>query len=256
MNLLDIPKIIHLTYKDHNIPSCWKSTIPAWKKYHPDWEIRFWTDEDNRNLIQTKYKWFLSTYDSYEYGIQRADAVRYFILYTYGGIYSDMDIEPVKNFDKLFKKKINQNVYLIRSTNVSYITNCFMVSKPGSKFWESVFREMKKVANSPSLLWVGKHLTVMNTTGPMMINKVYDNYKNKNEIKIICSEYISPSKCNVCTKRPCKTKSSYTKILQGSSWCGFDTKFYLCFFCNFGMIKAILITIILIFLRHLMYILN
>jgi len=256
MDKLDIPKIIHLTYKDHNIPASWKSTIPAWKKYNPDWEIRFWTDEDNRKLIESKYKWFLHTYDSYEYGIQRADAIRYFILYTYGGIYSDMDIEPTKNFDKLFTKKTDQEVYLIKSPQLSYVTNCFMASKPKTKFWEDVFKEMKEVAKSPSIFWVGKHWTVMNTTGPIMINKVYRNYKNKDKVKIICSEYIVPTKCNICSRKPCKTRSSYTKLLQGSSWCNFDTKIYNCFLCNFGTIKAVIIAIILIILRHLMYILN
>jgi mannosyltransferase OCH1-like enzyme len=256
MDKLDIPKIIHLTYKDHNIPASWKSTIPAWKKYNPDWEIRFWTDDDNRKLIETKYKWFLHTYDSYEYGIQRADAIRYFILYTYGGIYSDMDIEPTKNFDKLFTKITDQEVYLIKSPQLSYVTNCFMASKPKTKFWEDVFKEMKEVAKSPSIFWVGKHWTVMNTTGPIMINKVYRNYKNKDKVKIICSEYIVPTKCNICSRKPCKTRSSYTKLLQGSSWCNFDTKIYNCFLCNFGTIKAVIIAIILIILRHLMYILN
>ena len=256
MDKLDIPKIIHLTYKDHNIPASWKSTIPAWKKYNPDWEIRFWTDDDNRKLIETKYKWFLHTYDSYEYGIQRADAIRYFILYTYGGIYSDMDIEPTKNFNKLFTKKTDQEVYLIKSPQLSYVTNCFMASKPKTKFWEDVFKEMKEVAKSPSIFWVGKHWTVMNTTGPIMINKVYRNYKNKDKVKIICSEYIVPTKCNICSRKPCKTRSSYTKLLQGSSWCNFDTKIYNCFLCNFGTIKAVIIAIILIILRHLMYILN
>ena len=256
MDKLDIPKIIHLTYKDHNIPASWKSTIPAWKKYNPDWEIRFWTDEDNRKLIESKYKWFLHVYDSYEYGIQRADAIRYFILYTYGGIYSDMDIEPTKNFNKLFTKKTDQEVYLIKSPQLSYVTNCFMASKPKTKFWEDVFKEMKEVAKSPSIFWVGKHWTVMNTTGPIMINKVYRNYKNKDKVKIICSEYIVPTKCNICSRKPCKTRSSYTKLLQGSSWCNFDTKIYNCFLCNFGTIKAVILAIILIILRHLMYILN
>jgi len=256
MNKLDIPKIIHLTYKDHNIPATWKSTIPAWKKYHPEWEIRFWTDDDNRKLIESKYKWFLPTYDSYEYGIQRADAIRYFILYTYGGIYSDMDIEPTKNFDKLFAKQTDQEVYLIKCPQLSYVTHCFMASKPKTKFWEAIFKEMKEVAKSPSMFWVGKHWTVMNTTGPIMINKVYRNYKNKDKVKIILTEYIVPTKCNICRRKPCKTRSSYTKLLQGSSWCNFDTKIYNCFLCNFGTIKAVIIAIILIVLRHFMYILN
>ena len=51
---INIPKIIHLTYKNNNIPKVWKHTINTWKKYHPDWEIIFWTDADNRKLIEEK----------------------------------------------------------------------------------------------------------------------------------------------------------------------------------------------------------
>jgi inositol phosphorylceramide mannosyltransferase catalytic subunit len=38
-----------------------------------------------------EYPWFLETYDSYLYAIQRADSLRYFLLAHYGGIYLDLD---------------------------------------------------------------------------------------------------------------------------------------------------------------------
>jgi len=243
---INIPRIIHLTYKDHNIPKVWLNTISSWKKHHPNWEVKFWSDVDNRQLIKHKYKWFLKTYDSYEYGIQRADAIRYFILYTYGGLYADMDIEAVKNFDKIFKKISNKNVYLIRTPNMAYITNCLMASKPGSKFWTNVFAIMKRDIQNPSYLWVGKHLKVMNTTGPMMLTRAYEEYKYKEDISFLPSEFILPTKCNVCSKKPCSTKLGYVKILEGSSWINFDTKVYICFFCNVELIIGIIITIIFI----------
>lgn len=248
---LNIPRIIHLTYKDHNIPKVWQNTISSWKKYHPNWEIKFWSDVDNRQLIKHKYNWFLKTYDSYEYGIQRADAIRYFILYTYGGIYSDMDIEPIKNFDKIFQKISDKNVYLIRTPQMSYVTNCFMASKPGSKFWLDVFKIMKRDSDNPSYLWIGKHWKVMNTTGPLMLNRIYEAYQNKDEISFLPSEYILPTKCNICSNKPCSTKKGYTKLLEGSSWINFDTKIYNCFLCNFSLIVSLLIAIILIICKVL-----
>lgn len=45
----------------------------------------------SRDFIATEYPWFLSTYDSYSFPIQRVDTVRYFILRHYGGIYMDLD---------------------------------------------------------------------------------------------------------------------------------------------------------------------
>ena len=39
----------------------------------------------------TRYPWFLETFDGYPYPIQRADAIRYFVLHHFGGIYIDLD---------------------------------------------------------------------------------------------------------------------------------------------------------------------
>jgi len=39
-----------------------------------------------------EYPWFLETFDSYPYNIERADVIRYFALYHFGGIYLDLDL--------------------------------------------------------------------------------------------------------------------------------------------------------------------
>lgn len=50
-----------------------------------------WTDAKSRELIATEYPWFLNTFDNYTQPIQRADAIRYFVLAHFGGIYLDLD---------------------------------------------------------------------------------------------------------------------------------------------------------------------
>ena len=50
-----------------------------------------WTNKKSRDFIAKEYPWFLETYDNYPYPIMRADAIRYFILSFYGGIYLDLD---------------------------------------------------------------------------------------------------------------------------------------------------------------------
>lgn len=50
-----------------------------------------WTDAKSRELIATEYPWFLNTFDNYSQPIQRADAIRYFVLAHFGGIYLDLD---------------------------------------------------------------------------------------------------------------------------------------------------------------------
>lgn len=50
-----------------------------------------WTDAKSRELIGTEYPWFLTDFDNYTHPIQRADAIRYFVLAHFGGIYIDLD---------------------------------------------------------------------------------------------------------------------------------------------------------------------
>ena len=88
-----IPKIIHQTYKTFDtIPDKWLYTQQLVRTHNADFEYMFWTDATLREFLHTNYPYFLSTYDSYPYTIQRIDAVRYFLLYHYGGFYIDLDI--------------------------------------------------------------------------------------------------------------------------------------------------------------------
>ena len=78
---IKIPKIIHQTWKSINVPNHWLVSQQSIKEMQPNWVYKLWTDDENLEFIQTKFPWFLTTYNSFEYGIQRADAIRYFILY-------------------------------------------------------------------------------------------------------------------------------------------------------------------------------
>lgn len=54
-------------------------------------DLQLWTDADAREFIEKEYPWFLETFDGYPFNIQRADSIRYFVLYHFGGIYIDLD---------------------------------------------------------------------------------------------------------------------------------------------------------------------
>lgn len=92
-----IPKIIHQVF--HNWKDAGNETLPAdWAEVrqtcvdlNPDFEIKLWTEQSSRYFIATEYPWFLDTYDGYRFKVQRVDAVRYFLLLHYGGIYIDLD---------------------------------------------------------------------------------------------------------------------------------------------------------------------
>ena len=130
-----IPRLIHQTYVNNSVPHNWREAQKSCIDLHPDYEykvscngfltvtgtrssfgiperhlltskcvVQLWTDEDSRELIATEYPWFLNTFDNYSYPIQRADAIRYFVLAHYGGIYIDLDdVRLIEAFDVFFR---------------------------------------------------------------------------------------------------------------------------------------------------------
>lgn len=100
----------------------------------------FWTDDKNRELIRTKFPWFLEQFDAYPNPIQRADAIRYFILYEYGGVYADMDLVPLRSLEPMLR---NSRAMVGETPNVG-LTNAFMSGATKSDFYEFVIHELAR----------------------------------------------------------------------------------------------------------------
>lgn len=162
-----IPKIIHQSGPEdkNKWPPSWIIYQQSWKDKFPDFEYKFWNDEDIENLILTKYNWFYNTYKNYDENIKRIDASRYFILHQYGGLYTDMDYECVNNF----WNKIDQDVVSFAESgelSVSPIENALMISPEKDPFWEFVF--FRLIENEQ------KH--VFEATGPIFVDMCAKQY--------------------------------------------------------------------------------
>lgn len=91
-----IPKKIHYCWFGRNEkPALAKKCIDSWKKHLPDYEIIEW-NEDNFDLEQNQY--IKEAYQNKKYAFV-TDYVRLYVLYQYGGIYMDTDVEVVKSLD-------------------------------------------------------------------------------------------------------------------------------------------------------------
>jgi len=169
-----IPRIIHQTWKNNDIPDKWKLSSFMWKKHHPDWTYILWTDKMIRDYIMLGYPQFLKLFDSYKYPIQRVDMIRYFILKDFGGIYSDLDLYPVENLDKYFKT--NNDIYLVFSGNTyGSVTNSFMASKKNAPLWDEVLNNLH---NKLPWFCIIKHAKIMFSTGPQFLTNVVKKYSN------------------------------------------------------------------------------
>ena len=82
---------------------------------------------------------------AYPHAIQRADLIRYVLLYVYGGIYLDLDYVCLRNLGPLLELPADCDVGLVPSINItSRVTNSIMVSRPRAAFWLHVIDATRK----------------------------------------------------------------------------------------------------------------
>jgi mannosyltransferase OCH1-like enzyme len=157
-----IPKIIHQSYKDKDIPHFFQQSPKLIKELMPDWDYQFWSDEDLDKFIKEAYP------DSYDMWltltpkIKRIDVSRYYLLHYFGGIYMDMDfhirkdLEPLLTGASIFSYKSYQAVV----KGWHFFGNAFMASNKGEPFWLDLIQWIYEQPNSDDVLY---------HTGPMGI---------------------------------------------------------------------------------------
>lgn len=95
-----IPKVIHYCWFGGNdFSEKEQKCISSWKKYCPDYEIKRW-DENNFNVNSCSY-----VREAYEKGKWAfvSDYARFKILYEYGGVYFDTDVELIARIDDIIE---------------------------------------------------------------------------------------------------------------------------------------------------------
>jgi mannosyltransferase OCH1-like enzyme len=177
-----VPKIIHQTWKDDVLPERWQTVREKCQAMLPDFEFKLWTDAGSREFIETHYSSFLSTWDSYRkskqgvfatkanclhtaYNIQRADAIRYFVLHKYGGIYMDLDIGCRAHPGPLLHYQT-----ILPVTKPVGVSNDLIFSAPQTPFMDLVIHSLDTFNHR--WLWMN-YPTVMFSTGPMYISAMY-----------------------------------------------------------------------------------
>lgn len=82
------------------MPEHAQKCIASWKKYLPDYEIKEW-NEDNFDVNIIPYT--AEAYKAKKYAFV-SDYARFWILYQYGGIYFDTDVEVIRPIDDIVER--------------------------------------------------------------------------------------------------------------------------------------------------------
>ena len=95
--LVMIPKVIHYCwFGKGKKPDLFDKCIQSWRLFCPDYKIQEW-NESNFDINCCAY--VREAYDRKKYAFV-TDYVRLFVMYMYGGIYMDTDVEVVGSLDR------------------------------------------------------------------------------------------------------------------------------------------------------------
>jgi len=167
-----VPKILHQIWINERpeLPEAWSAARNEWKAHHPEWKHMIWCESHARAYIAESHPGYLGVFDGLPHAIQRIDMIRYFFLYDFGGVYCDLDQYPTQNIEPYLET--GAQAYFVHSANWSSFTNSLMASKRGAPIWLEVQARLRV---RPPWWCIGKHLTVMMTTGPCMLDSVLRN---------------------------------------------------------------------------------
>lgn len=205
-----IPKIIHYIWLGNNpIPPQIKKCINSWSKVCPDYEIKFWNEE---NLDLEKYQYVKDALEAKKYAFA-SDVLRFEILKKYGGIYLDVDVKLLKKLDQFLEYDFFTGFENKEALNPGLICGCVKDSELANKMVEYY---SKADFNTD----MSNNQTVCTIITNILQNKYNFEINNttqiNNNIAIFSSDYFCPK--DMSTRLVTKTRNTVSIHLYFASW--------------------------------------
>lgn len=184
---------LHQIWPSYHVPAAFKDSIKSWKKNNPDWEYWFWTPREVKALLSRHFPNYASLYDDYPGVVYRTDVARYFILYTYGGVYADIDMDNLRPMESwmsahqcLLSEDTYEHTYFVYNRARPNVMTSLMACRPKHPFFNMVISSLPLYAAQSD---------VLEATGPFFLDKVYTAYEytDRNDVSVIPPDYFLPT---------------------------------------------------------------
>ena len=168
-----IPRILHQIWVGPNpLPEEFQDYRESWRRHHPNWEMRLWTDENlPTDLVREE------AYERLRKPAERADIIRLEVLLRFGGLYVDMDMECLRSIEPL----LDGVEFCTAAVKPGRISNTVIGATPGHALLEQAVAEVKPVT---------EYGLDKSATGPFFLNNLVRRYP---EVTIFPVEYFYPA---------------------------------------------------------------
>jgi mannosyltransferase OCH1-like enzyme len=142
----------------------WVACQRTWLAVFPDYAYRLWDKPELEALLREHYPTIWPLYAGYDDDIKRYDLARYVILYHHGGVYADLDVEVVRDFE-VFVPRGRVGIAESPFANEG-VQNALLTSPARHPFWLHVLRELHARRRTRS---------VLHATGPGALKAALSN---------------------------------------------------------------------------------
>ena len=169
-----IPNYLHFIWLGSTLPEIYANNIDNWTCQNPDLKLQIWNDELAEELMKNspQYDLYMRTKN---FGV-KSDILRYQILYTIGGIYTDTDFLCLSNtFSKIASSYSFFGVVMFDKNPT--ISNGIIGSSAGN----TILKECIDSASDKTYEYIQCPQTrVLYQTGPFLLTKAVFNNINTN----------------------------------------------------------------------------
>lgn len=176
--------------------------IENWKKKMPDYEIIEWNEKTFDLDKEIEKNAYLKECYKRKLWAFMEDYVRVKVLYEYGGIYLDTDVEVVKSFDEL----LDADVFLGYETKG--VVNCAVA---GAKSKTIFFKKILDFYEND--IWKSNKYIITD-----IFTEIIKNNNFIENIKIYPEEYFYPYNYNEVFSRECIRENTYAIHHWEKSW--------------------------------------
>jgi len=151
--------------------------IKTWKRHHPDWEFRLWTEG---NLPADPIR--PEVLERLRAPVERADILRLEIIYRYGGVYLDTDLECLRPFDFYFDGQEFVGVCY----KLGRIINIAIAAVPRHPLLERALQEV----NPMEMYWTSASERLKEVAGPLLLERLIADFA---DIRLLAPPVFFPS---------------------------------------------------------------
>jgi mannosyltransferase OCH1-like enzyme len=167
-----IPKVFHQIWVGPDpLPAEFEAYAQTWRDHHPGWEYRLWGEDSlpamrNRDLYDAAED-LVPEHSVWQF---RADVLRYEILWSYGGVYVDVDFECLAPLDARIE---GLEAFAAWEVQDRWVNNAILGAEPAHPFVDRL------ITGLPASVAHHRGLRPNVSTGPQYLTGLWRRHRSE-----------------------------------------------------------------------------